>query len=56
MIYNLHFWTYFDADFFQITCCKESKNMVVQKNLKGNDNFLLNECCLVITRNSYHKE
>ena len=51
MIYDLHFGTYFDADFFQITCCKESKNMVVEKHLRGNDNFLLKKCCLVITRN-----
>ena len=40
MICDLHFGLYFDAVFFQITCSEESKNMVVEKNFKGNDNFL----------------
>ena len=43
-----------NTDLFQITCFKEGKNMVVEKNLKVPIKFYKKLCLLVITRNKKH--
>ena len=41
-------------DFFQITCFKDRKNMVVEKKLEVTINFYKKECPPVIKRNKKH--
>ena len=43
-----------NTDFFQITCFKANKNMLVKKNLRGAINFYKKLCLLVFTWNKQH--